>query len=128
MAYADSDDLSDMLPDGLVVPADATRLLAAAGREIDRMLVTAVYDVDDGGDPTDAQFIIAFKDATCAQAAWWIETGDEQGVAAAVTSAGSGGGPYWSGGVPRVSPVAEGILRSAVSSSGVSLFGCAPWM
>ena len=126
--YADTADLVAMLPDGLAAPEDATRLLTRASRAIDSALRTAVYAVDDDGAPTDTLLAAAVLEATCEQAAWWLETGDEQGVAGAITSAGSGGGPYWSGGVPRLSPAAMDVLRGAVDSSGVALFGYAPWM
>jgi len=126
--YAETSDLVAMLPDGLTAPADATRLLIRASRAIDSALRTAVYAVDDDGVPTDTLLAAALLDATCEQAAWWLETGDEQGVAGTITSAGSGGGPYWSGGVPWLSPAAMDILRGAVDSSGVALFGCAQWM
>lgn len=123
MAYATTGELTAWLPDGLTVPADATRLLASASRAVDRMLMVlgAVYDVDTDNLPTDADVIVALRNATCAQASWWIETGDEQGAASRLNSAGSGAGPYWGGSVPRFSPEAIEILQTATDSGGSQL-------
>ena len=123
MAYATTGELTAWLPDGLTIPVDATRLLASASRAVDRMLMVlgAVYDVDTDNLPTDADVIVALRDATCAQASWWIETGDEQGVASALTSANSGGGPSWGGLVPRFAPGAVEILQTATDSGGSQL-------
>lgn len=49
-------------------PANSRRALADASRAVDAMLLTAVYDVDVAGMPTDAAVIVAVRDATCAQA------------------------------------------------------------
>lgn len=68
---------------GLVVPSepDATRKLTRASEKVDDFLLTAIYDVDDVTLlPTHAAVIEALMLATCAQAAWWIETGDETGA------------------------------------------------
>ena len=130
MAYATIGELTARLPDGLTAPtgAEASRLLDEASAHIDTLLISATYDVDTDGDPTDAAIITALRDATCAQAAWWIETGDEQGAAAAMHSAGSGGGPYWGGSIPRSAPKALDVLRRAVSSTGVALLAYGPWV
>lgn len=40
--------------------------LAAASRVVDELLLTACYDVDDQGMPTDPKVVDALKQATCA--------------------------------------------------------------
>lgn len=58
-------------------PDELTRgLLVAASRRIDRALLGACYDVDDAGLPTDSDVTAALRDATCAQAEDWIDSGD----------------------------------------------------
>ncbi|HEY9476479.1 MAG TPA: hypothetical protein VIS06_21845 [Mycobacteriales bacterium] len=92
--YAVETDLADSvyLPKGVTAPTgtEATRLLTRASRRVDRLLLPAVYDVDDTGAPTDPAVIEAVRDATCAQAAWWLETGDESGAAGQYQSVGIG--------------------------------------
>ncbi|GAA1026827.1 hypothetical protein GCM10009557_05900 [Virgisporangium ochraceum] len=76
-------------------PAGARRALAAASREVDRMLLTAIYDVDDDGLPTDADVAEAMKLATCAQAEYAKLTGDANLVGAgAITQVGLGSLSY----------------------------------
>lgn len=79
--YATPDDLDDWLdtpPD----EARATRLIRRASLHIDSLLTTAVYTVDEDGGPVDLPVIEALRDATCAQVAWWVETGDVTGASA----------------------------------------------
>lgn len=123
MSYATPAELTAWLPDGLDSPSDASRMLASASRAVDRMLTVlgAIYDVDTDGVPTDTSVIVALREATCAQASWWVETGDEQGAASRLNSAGSGGGPYWGGLVQRFSPESVEILQSATDSGGSPL-------
>lgn len=61
-------------------PTGARRALAAASREVDGMLLCAVYDVDADGYPTDPDHIVALRDATCAQADYAAGQGDPYGV------------------------------------------------
>jgi hypothetical protein len=79
-AYATSGDLADYLQDA--PPDNADRLLVRATDIIDRLLLAARYRLDDDGNAADADVIEALKKATCAQVAWWIETGDEWGLGA----------------------------------------------
>lgn len=76
--YATTADLANFLQD--VPPANARKLLVQASRDIERATKTAIYDTDTNGFPTDAAVLAAFRDATCAQAEWWAETGDSLGV------------------------------------------------
>ena len=128
--YATLADLTGAMPDDLALPSDAARLVVKASQHIDRWLLThgAVYDVDSTTDlPTDADITTALKDATVAQALWWIETGDERGFASVVNSANpGGGGPTYSGGIPRTAPDAIDILAAATDTAGTPLL-CGPW-
>lgn len=67
-------------------PADADQLLARASRLITSLIGTAVYQVDTAGAPTEQGVIDALRDATCEQAAWFVETGDPSGAAGQYTS------------------------------------------
>ncbi|MEN6426106.1 MAG: hypothetical protein ABFE13_12125 [Phycisphaerales bacterium] len=58
-------------------PNDLTRELLRASELIDDFIRTACYEVDDEGDPTDADDIAALRDATCAQVEFWL-AGDEE--------------------------------------------------
>lgn len=80
------------VPSTVTVPADpeATRLLGRASRRIDTLLLRAVYEVDDNDVPTDTAVAEALREATCAQAAWWLELGDESGAAAQFQTVGVG--------------------------------------
>lgn len=53
-------------------PADITGRLAIASRDIDELLVTAVYDTDEDQQPTDTDVAEALRDATIAQASYSI--------------------------------------------------------
>jgi hypothetical protein len=88
VAYASADDLAEFVPETVTVPdePEASRLLAHASEVVDGLLLTAVYDTDDDGLPTDPQVVAALRDATCAQALWWLETGDESGAQATYQS------------------------------------------
>lgn len=66
--------------------ATADRLLVKATRLIDLLTIGSVYDTDDDDLPTDATVAAAFRDAVCAQVAWWDEQGD---------TTGSGGATEW---------------------------------
>lgn len=79
-AYATSTDLANYLQ--AAPPEDADRLLTRATDIIDRLTITARYTLDEDGNPTDTDVVEALKKATCAQVAWWVETGDEWGLGA----------------------------------------------
>lgn len=63
-----------------------TKLLSRASRHIEGLTVTANYATDEDGAPEDLNILEAFRDAVCAQVAYWDETGD---VSGAMSSAGS---------------------------------------
>jgi len=70
-------------PAGVVLPtgADALRQLTRASELVDLAIITAVYDTDTvTGLPTATAVTEALRDATCAQVAYWAETGDQSGT------------------------------------------------
>ncbi|MFD3829729.1 hypothetical protein [Streptomyces sp. NPDC058621] len=92
-------------PDG-----DAARLLARASEDVDDALLTAVYDVDDDGDPTDPQIVAALSAAACAQAEFWLASGDD----------GTGAGARWDS--VSIGPVAlSGRRDGPGDASGLDL-------
>ena len=116
--YASTGDYAEWI--GTAPPPGARRALAAASRAIDELLLTAVYDVDSEGLPTDAAVAAALRDATCAQAAYQTATGDPAGVGAGhITQAQIGSVSFQrrgSGGQDtpgRYSPQAVQILQQA---------------
>lgn len=60
--------------------------LLIASQCVEEATRTAVYDVDEQGAPTEPRVIEAFRDATCALAAWFDETGDPSGASARFNS------------------------------------------
>ncbi|WP_406334353.1 hypothetical protein OG814_11820 [Streptomyces zaomyceticus] len=73
--YATPEQLTEWT--GRPAPADADRILARASEDIDDALLTALYDVDDNGMPTDPDVAQALTDATCAQVEYQQATGDD---------------------------------------------------
>lgn len=115
MAYATATDLATWL--GAAAPADADRLLARAGLEVDYALKGSVYNVDLTGMPTDTPVIAALRDASSAQVEWWLVTQDEVGQfdldhKVSVTIAGVSK-ERTPGRVPRLCPRAREILHLA---------------
>lgn len=104
-------------------------VIRRASSAVDSMLVTAVYPVDENGYPLDADTTDTLKDATCAQVAWFEDTGDTTGAAAQFQSGtilsvgftrGYGEGTGNTGQKARLSPEALQILRNAgLVSAGV---------
>lgn len=95
---------------GHPAPPDAERLLARAGEDIDSALLTAVYPVDDDGDPTDPAIAAALSAATCAQVEWQLATGDD----------GTGASGTWDS--VSIGPVSlSGRSGRSAGSSGVEL-------
>lgn len=95
---------------GVPAPPEAERLLARAGEDIDSALLTAIYCVDDDGDPTDPQIAAALGSATCAQVEHWLAAGDD----------GTGAAGKWDS--VSIGPVSlSGRAASASGASGVEL-------
>lgn len=128
--YATTQDYATYL--GSAPPPGIDLLLARATRLIDEALLSAVYDVNGDGMPTDPKIQAALRDATIEQAAYWSQTG-EDGTGAlseyAQVSIGSvslgrhqteGAGP--GSGARTLAPAAWQILQQA------GLTGHGPWM
>ncbi|MFD6889294.1 hypothetical protein [Streptomyces sp. NPDC059957] len=95
---------------GQPAPADAERLLARAGEDIDSALLTAVYPVDEDGDPLDAKIAAALAAASCAQVEYWVAAGDD----------GTGAQGRWDS--VSIGPVSlSGRAASTSGASGVEL-------
>lgn len=106
-------------------------LLKRASATIRRLTLTASYDVDEAGLPTDPAVKQAFADATCAQVAWWDDTDDVTGAESqagpvkigSVSLGGSGVGGGASNtrnaATARYAPEAIDILRVAGLLSGI---------
>ena len=122
-SYASASDWVDSPVTDGPVPSDVAKLLARASLAVDELLLTAVYDTDAEGYPTEPTIVEALRDATLAQASYWTETGDS-------TGAGDGGGSMSIGSVSlggsrmpvtsklerdltRRAPLAEQILNNA---------------
>lgn len=83
-AYATTTDWANWT--GTAAPADAQKRLRDATREVDRLLATALYAVDDDGMPIAAAAVEALRDATCAEAVWLAETASLRGAQGAYSS------------------------------------------
>lgn len=112
---------------GRPAPADADRLLARASEDVDDALVSAVYDTNDAGMPTDPATVQALADATCAQVEYQQATGDDGTGAAGrwdsvsigpVSLSGRKDGPAAAGDVD-LAPRAYRVLRRAGLLPGV---------
>ncbi|MET7633425.1 hypothetical protein ACWCW2_39325 [Streptomyces sp. NPDC001773] len=95
---------------GAPAPVDAERLIARAGEDVDSALLTAIYPVDDDGDPTDPEISAALGSATCAQVEFWLAAGDD----------GTGAQGRWDS--VSIGPVSlSGRAASTAGASGVEL-------
>ncbi|MEU3712910.1 hypothetical protein [Streptomyces catenulae] len=95
---------------GQAAPDDAERLLARATEDVDSALLTAVYRVDDDGDPLDDTVRAALADATCAQVEYQLATGDD----------GTGAAGHWDS--VSIGPVSlSGRSGTASGAAGVEL-------
>lgn len=72
LIYATSDDYEALFG---TPPANIDRLLRSASLLIARNIVTAVYDADSDGLPTDSDTVAALVEATCTQANAWAAAG-----------------------------------------------------
>lgn len=103
----------------IAAPVDYDRLLRHASALIDEYTRTARYDVDDDALPTDENVIAALRDATCAQAEFWLASDEEDDILGPLQSLAIGNVQAFTGeGVNRVSPMylaprAARILRNA---------------
>ncbi|CAL9296802.1 hypothetical protein [Streptomyces sp. SudanB25_2051] len=108
LPYATPEELAAWL--GRPAPADAERLLARAGEDIDSALLTAVYAVDEDGDPLDPDVRAALSSATCAQVEYQLAGGDD----------GTGAAGQWDS--VSIGPVSlSGRGKRASATAGVDL-------
>ncbi|WP_367128325.1 hypothetical protein [Saccharothrix sp. HUAS TT1] len=128
--YATEADLTGYgAPPGVTLPTGAAAAwsLARASERVDELLLTAVYEVDTNGLPTDPTVVAALRDAVCAQVGWWAETGTSPTGAPpryssvklgslALTKTAGGSSP--DGGAGRYAPDAVRHLRLAGLLSG----------
>lgn len=119
---------------GEAPPSGASRLLRVASRRVERATRTAIYSTDVDGYPTDPTLREAFREATCAQVAWWGETGDDTGSGAAMLLAGMQIGDVKLGGMVGstdahpVAPAAQEILDAAgLTTGGPIVYGGCAW-
>ncbi|MFI0737869.1 hypothetical protein ACIQV2_01140 [Streptomyces globosus] len=94
---------------GRPAPADAERLLARAGEDVDSALLTAIYPVDEDGDPLDPEVRTALANATCAQVEFQLAGGDD----------GTGAGGQWDS--VSIGPVSLSGRSSRTAAAGVEL-------
>jgi hypothetical protein len=80
--YADTDDLTAWMSPA-AVPADAAGLLRSASFLVRAETKKAVYATDADGYPTDEALLGAFRDAVCAQAAFWAASSIDPALGAA---------------------------------------------
>ncbi len=127
-AYATSTDLADHLLD--VPPDDADLLLAKATVILDhKVLLCAVYPVDDDGLPTQANHIQALRDATCELVNQGLETGDPWGYLASLSSASAGSISIGRAGGAKQGPAAQVFIGDVVLAylSGAGLLHHSPY-
>ncbi|PSJ29824.1 hypothetical protein B7P34_04750 [Streptosporangium nondiastaticum] len=106
--YSTPEQLSTWL--GTPAPSDAERLISRASEDIDSALLTAIYPVDEDGDPLDPRIAQALADATCAQVEYQLATGDD----------GTGASGTWDS--VSIGPVSlSGRTGRSAGSSGVEL-------
>lgn len=118
-SYATVEDLAAYL-DADSMPDDPERMLRDSTIMIDRLLLSAQYEVDGPDDmPVDPRYVAAFRDAVCEQVNWWQQTGDPYGARAAFSNLSIGGlsaataGPAGPRPGTRISPQAIVILENA---------------
>jgi hypothetical protein len=121
--YATRTDLVDFVPATVTVPdePEATRLLTHASEKVDLALLTALYDTDDDGLPTKAEHVVALREATCAQAQWWLETGDEDGAVGQYQSVSIGSVNLTRAGAGSSTGVTTGATQTASSRAAAIL-------
>lgn len=89
--YATTTDLARW--PGATLSGSSRGQLAEASRALDTALIGARYAHDDDGYPTSQRIRDVFRDAVCAQVAYWDETGDATGAGAAEQFTSVGVGP-----------------------------------
>ncbi|RLU85882.1 hypothetical protein CTZ27_26305 [Streptomyces griseocarneus] len=106
-------------------PTNAEQLLARAAQDVDSALLTAIYAVDDDGDPTDPAIAQALADATCAQVEYWLESGDN-GIGAAGQWESVSIGPVSLSGRRSAPPGASGVELAPRAARALRRAGLEP--
>lgn len=104
-------------------PANGARLLVRASRRVDGALLCAVYDVDaTTGLPTKQTIVEALRDATLEQISYWLETGDDEGLAGSVVSAKIGSASVQRGGAGASSESGQlcGAALDVLATAGLT--------
>ncbi|GMA31599.1 hypothetical protein [Litorihabitans aurantiacus] len=107
----------------------AHALLTRATVKVRQLTLTAVYATDPDGRASDPAVVDALRDATCAQAAWFDETGDTGSGAAgryntmslgsaSLSGGGTGSGANTTAATAQFSPEAVSILQNAGLTQG----------
>ncbi|XTZ18187.1 hypothetical protein ACQSSU_12835 [Micromonospora echinospora] len=124
MAYATVEEL-EAYPVTVPAGVNAELLLTRASRDVDRALLTAIYDVDDDGMPTKPAVREALRTATIEQVAGMLDAGERTGTGAAqppagftigklsVQAAGSSGGGQQASKIAGLWPQAWQVLQAA---------------
>lgn len=85
--YATVDELANAIKPK-TPPANAEQLLVDASGDIDDLILSAVYETDAAGYPTDPEIRDALKQATIALIRWWGGIGEDgTGITQVLTSA-----------------------------------------
>lgn len=106
-------------------PASAERLLARASEDIDSALLTAVYPIDDQGNPIEPRIAAALSDAACAQAEYWLATGDD-GTGASGRWDAVSIGPVSLSGRSSAPPAAAGVELAPRADRALRRVGLSP--
>jgi hypothetical protein len=119
VAYATTADLEAWL-DPEPLPPNAERLLEEASDDLDEVLIGAVYDTDEDGQPTDPDVAEMLRKATVRQVHWMMRRDDETGADSDVQSMTVGQRSFTrrtvgsaAGTTPKVGPRAAQILRTS---------------
>lgn len=127
LVYATNADLTAWLA-GASLPANSTVLLRSASMLVRNATMTALYNVDNEGLPSDAAVLEAFTDATCAQAAYWSAAGVDPTSGGVSTSAPVRSKKIGSAGIEYDTGVSASVTAfSAKQAAANSLCGEA-WM
>lgn len=124
-------------PDGITpAPSNTAGRLVQASRMLERLVLRyCVYEVDSAsGMPTHPLVLAAFRDAVCAQVAWWAEVGSPSGsdavgwstVSIGSVSLGGGGGGDVSGAgsaARQLAPAAWDALMGLDMTPGIFRMG-----
>lgn len=116
LTYAEPDDLMDGWMAEPPETAKAVTAIRYASILVRRYTACDLYEVDPAGAPTEPDIIEAFRDATCAQAAMWLQAGIDAsagsaGQAIAVKSQTADGGSVTYGDAPSAQDIERSLTK-----------------